>query len=83
MDSALKEVMNLLVRIMNKNYQMRQDQAKAMLNMSKEYCPFGIYAVEKDNQIEMMNLKATSITQLKKMVRQYRIKGFKVHCNGL
>ena len=68
---------------MNKNYQMRQDQAKAMLNMSKEYCPFGIYAVEKDNQIEMMNLKATSITQLKKMVRQYRIKGFKVHCNGL
>nr|DAQ70230.1 MAG TPA: hypothetical protein [Caudoviricetes sp.] len=54
-----------------------------MLNMSKEYCPFGIYAVEKDNQIEMMNLKATSITQLKKMVRQYRIKGFKVHCNGL
>ncbi len=68
---------------MNKNYQMRQDQAKAMLNMSKEYCPFGIYAVEKDNQIEMMNLKATSITQLKKMVRQYRAKGFKVHCNGL
>lgn len=68
---------------MNKNYQMRQDQAKAMLNMSKEYCPFGIYAVEKDNQIEMMNLKATSITQLKKMVRQYRIKGFKVYSNGL
>nr|DAM48560.1 MAG TPA: hypothetical protein [Caudoviricetes sp.] len=54
-----------------------------MLNMSKEYCPFGIYAVEKDNQIEMMNLKATSITQLKKMVRQYRIKGFKVYSNGL
>ena len=68
---------------MNKNYQMGQNQAKAMLNMSKEYCPFGIYAVEKDNQIEMMNLKATSITQLKKMVRQYRTKGFKVHCNGL
>ena len=83
MDSALKEVMNLLVRIMNKNYQMRTDQAKALLNMSKEYCPFGIYAVEKDNQIEMMNLKPTSRTQLKKMVREYRLKGFKVYSNGL
>ena len=83
MDSALKEVMNLLVRIMNKNYQMRTDQAKALLNMSKEYCPFGIYAVEKDGQIEMMNLKSTSRTQLKKMIREYRSKGFKVHSNGL
>lgn len=68
---------------MNKNYQMRTDQAKALLNMSKEYCPYGIYAVEKDNQIEMMNLKATSKTQLKKMAREYRSKGFKVHSNGL
>lgn len=68
---------------MNKNYQMRQDQAKEMLNMSKEYCPFGIYAVEKDNQIEMMNLKATSRTHLKKMIREYRLKGFKVYSNGL
>lgn len=51
--------------------------------MSKDYCPFGIYAVEKDGQIEMMNLKATSKTQLKKMVREYRLKGFKVHSNGL
>lgn len=68
---------------MNKNYQMRTDQAKALLNMSKEYCPFGIYAVEKDGQIEMMNLKATSKTQLKKMAREYRLKGFKVYSNGL
>lgn len=68
---------------MNKNYQMRQDQAKALLKMSKEYCPFGIYGVERDGQIEMMNLKATSKTQLKKMVREYRLKGFKVHSNGL
>jgi hypothetical protein len=51
--------------------------------MSKEYCPFGIYAVEKDNQIEMMNLKATSKTQLKKLIREYRLKGFKVYSNGL
>lgn len=68
---------------MNKNYQMRTDQAKALLNMSKEYCPFGIYAVERDGQIEMMNLKPTSRTQLKKMVREYRSKGFKVYSNGL
>lgn len=68
---------------MNKNYQMRTDQAKALLNMSKEYCPFGIYAVEKENQIEMMNLKPTSRTQLKKMVREYRSKGFKVYSNDL
>lgn len=68
---------------MNKNYQMSQEQAEAILNMSKEYCPFGIYAVEKDNQIEMMNLKAKSKTHLKKMVREYRAKSFKVHANGL
>ena len=62
---------------------MSQEQAEAILNMSKEYCPFGIYAVEKDGQIEMMNLKAKSKTHLKKMVREYRAKSFKVHANGL
>lgn len=68
---------------MNRTYKMRTDQAKAMLQVSSGHVPFGIYGLEKDNQIELMNLKAESRTHLKKMIREYKAQGFKVYSNGL
>nr|DAK47014.1 MAG TPA: hypothetical protein [Caudoviricetes sp.] len=54
-----------------------------MLQVSSGHVPFGIYGLEKDNQIELMNLKADSRTHLKKMIREYKAQGFKVYSNGL
>lgn len=51
--------------------------------MSSEHVTLGIFALEKDNQIELMNQKASSRTQLKKMIRDYKSQGFKVYANGL
>lgn len=62
---------------------MTSKQAKELLKMSSEHVPFGIFALEKGNQIELMNQKASSRTQLKKMIRDYKSQGFKVYANGL
>ena len=68
---------------MNKAYQMSEEKSQEMLMMSRDYVPFGIYAVKKDNQIELLNQKASSTTQLKHMIREYKSQGFKVYSNGL
>ena len=71
----------MVVRIGNKQYQMNRKAANKLLEQMSEYVPFGIYAVEKGNQIEMRNDKCESMTQLKELTRQYRQQGFKVYSN--
>lgn len=60
---------------------MNRKAANKLLEQMSEYVPFGIYAVEKGNQIEMRNDKCESMTQLKELTRQYRQQGFKVYSN--
>jgi hypothetical protein len=43
----------------------------------------GIYAVEKNNKLDMLNLKMPSKTALKRQLRSFKAQGFKVYCNGL
>ena len=51
--------------------------------MSQKEAQFGIYAVEKNNKLDMLNLKMPSKTALKRQLRSFKAQGFKVYCNGL
>ena len=57
-----------------KVYQMSKNKAMNLLRLASEQVPRGIYALEKDKVIEMRNDKCSSITQVKNLKRQFRIK---------
>lgn len=60
---------------------MKRKQAESVLKVASEQIPFGIYAVEKDGIIELRKDKCQSKTQLKRMRREFKEKGFKVYFN--
>lgn len=66
---------------MKRTYQMSQEEYEGLLEIASEQVPFGIYAVEKQGYAELRNDKCKSITQLKKLIRQFKVRGFKVHAN--
>ena len=70
------------VTIANRVWSMSKKEYKGVLEVAKEQVPFGIYAVEKGDYAELMNEKATSITNLKNKVREYKAAGYKVYANG-
>ena len=71
----------MIVKIGEKSYEVSKKAAKKLLEQMSEYVPFGIYAVEKGNQIDFRNDKCKSMTQLKELTRMYRKQGFKVYAN--
>lgn len=71
----------MIVRIGKKNYKVPHTAAKKLLEQMSEYVPFGVYAIEKGNQIEFRNDHCKSMTQLKELIRNYKQQGFKVHAN--
>lgn len=42
----------------------------------------GVYALEKNDYVELRNDVCTSKTKLKDMIRIFKSKGFKVYANG-
>lgn len=74
---------NMIVHILNKVYKMTAKGAEELLEVAKEQVPFGVYAVKKGNQLFMLNMKAQSRTQLKKMIRDFKNEGLLVYSNGL
>lgn len=42
----------------------------------------GIYAIEKKDYAELRCDRCESITQLKKLTREYKSQGYKVYANG-
>ena len=69
------------VTVMERTYQMSQKEYEGLLKIASEQVPFGIYAVEKQGYAELRCDKCKSITQLKKLTRQFKARGFKVHAN--
>lgn len=69
------------VTVMKRTYQMSQEEYEGLLEIASEQVPFGIYAVEKQGYAELRCDKCKSITQLKKLTRQFKARGFKVHAN--
>ena len=62
---------------------MPKKKFKGLLEIASEQIPFGIYAVSKNGYAEMLRMKARSITELKKNVREFKKQGYKVYSNGL
>lgn len=69
------------VRVGPKIYQMSEDELKGLLKIASEQIPLGIYAVKKDDYVELCREKHNSITSLKKTIRAYKSNGFKVYAN--
>lgn len=49
---------------------------------ASEQVPMGVYAIEKDGQVDLRCDRCSSITQLKRMIREYKKAGYKVYANG-
>ena len=71
----------MIIRLGKKNYQVSKTAAKKLLEQMSDYVPFGIYAIEKGNQIEFRKDHCQSMTQLKQLTRSYKQRGFKVYAN--
>lgn len=66
----------------NRMYKMSPKEYQGLLKIASEQVPFGVYAVEKGNYAELRNDKCQSMTQLKKLIQQFKTKGYKVMVNG-
>lgn len=69
------------VTVMERTYQMSQKEYEGLLKIASEQVQFGIYAVEKQGYAELRCDKCESVTQLKKLTRQFKARGFKVYAN--
>ena len=69
------------VKVANRLYEMSRKEYEGLLQIASENIPFGIYAVEKNGYAELMNIKCSSMTQLKVQKRRFRQQGFKVLLN--
>lgn len=81
--SRQKDREMVIVHILKRVYQMRNAEAEGLLKIASDSVSFGIYAVRKDNQIQMLNIKCDSKTQLKAEIRAWKRQGYKVYSNGL
>lgn len=70
------------VIINNRVYQMEKKRIKGLSDIAKEHVKLGIYAVEKDNIIEMKRDVLPSKTKLKEEIRKYKVQGYRVYSNG-
>ena len=69
------------VKVMNRMYRMNRKEYEGLLEIARDQVPFGIYAVEKKDYAELRCDRCSSMTQLKKLTRQFKIRGFKVMAN--
>lgn len=67
---------------MNRLYQMERQEYQGLLQLASEQVPFGVYAVEKGDYAELRNDHCKSRTSLKKLIRDFRVQGFRVYING-
>ena len=59
---------------------MPRHQAKQLLNIASELVPSGIYAIERNGYIELMNTELTH-SEIKKKRKEYGRAGWKVYAN--
>ena len=61
---------------------MERKNINGVLESIKEYVVLGIYAVEKNNIVEIKRDVLPSKTKLKEEIRKYKAQGNKVYSNG-
>ena len=60
---------------------MDKKELDGVLKIASEQVPQGIYAIQKDNYVELTREKNLSKTQLKHRLRELKAAGYKVHYN--
>lgn len=71
------------VKVAKRLYQMSRKEFEGILEtVAKQQVRMGVYAVEKNGYAELKCERCESVTQLKRMIREYRKQGFKVYANG-
>ena len=60
---------------------MSRKEYQGLLKVASEQVPFGIYAVEKKDYAELRCDKCESKSQLKKLTRGFKARGFRVLFN--
>ena len=73
--------MKYKVKVGPRLYEMGLKELNELLSLASEQIPFGIYAVQKGDYVELCRQKCNSITELKKAKRAYKSNGFKVYAN--
>lgn len=61
---------------------MERKNINGFLESIKEYVVLGIYAVKKNNIVEIKRDVLPSKTKLKEEIRKYKAQGYKVYSNG-
>ena len=69
------------VIINDRTYEMSREAYEGILTTVKKFVPKGVYAVEKDDFAEAKKDICNTDEELKKLVADYKKKGFKVHYN--
>lgn len=69
------------VIINDKTYEMSREAYEGILATVKKFVPKGVYAVEKNDFAEVKKDICKTDDELKKLVVDYKKKGFKVHYN--
>lgn len=69
------------VIINDKTYEMSREAYEGILTTVKKFVPKGVYAVEKDDFAEAKKDICKTDAELKKLISEYKKKGFKVHYN--
>lgn len=61
---------------------MSRERYESLLALGSDQVPFGVYAIEKNGQVEMRVDHCKSVTQLKNLTRCFKSQGYKVYSNG-
>lgn len=67
---------------MNRIYRMSRRELAGLLEIASGQVPHGVYALEKDDYVELRCDRCESMTQLKRLKRTFSQQGFKVYANG-
>lgn len=71
----------MTVIVGKKAYKVSKKMLNRLLEIASENVKFGIYAIRKNNTVEMRNDKCKSTTKLKELTRQFKNNGYKVYSN--
>ena len=69
------------VMIGKRVWTMSRREYQGLLEVARGQVPMGVYAVEKDGLAILCDDRCETITQLKRLIRQYRTEGFRVLAN--
>lgn len=69
------------VAIGKRLWRMSRKEYQGHLETAKQQVPMGVYAIEKGGYAELRNDRCESVTQLKRLIRQYKAEGFRALAN--